>query len=328
MFSNGVGIVVLKRLDEALADGDCIHAVIKAAAVNNDGSLKAGYTAPSIEGQAKVIAAAQAMADVPAETITYVEAHGTATALGDPIEIAALTQAFRSGTGKEGLLRLGSVKANIGHADTAAGIAGLIKTVLMLKHRMIPPCLHFEAPNPEIDLANSPFFVNTRLSPWESGRPSPAGGRQLLRHRRHERPCHPRGSARAARLRARPGPGSWCCFPRRPTAALDARDRQPGAAPEGASLPGPCRCGLHPAEGAKGLRSPAHGRMRGRRRRGSALSKAWTGSGCSPRSRRLATREVVFLFSGQGSQYVDMGLRPVPDRTGVPGSRWTAARSS
>jgi acyl transferase domain-containing protein/acyl carrier protein len=166
---NGVGIVVLKRLSDALADGDCIHAVIKGSAINNDGSLKVGYTAPSVNGQAEVIAEAMMLAGVEPETINYIEAHGTGTALGDPIEIAALSQVFRSSTNKKGFCAIGSVKTNIGHLDAAAGIAGLIKTVLALKHKQIPPSLNFEQPNPQIDFANSPFYVNTKLTEWRAG---------------------------------------------------------------------------------------------------------------------------------------------------------------
>jgi acyl transferase domain-containing protein len=164
----GVGIVVLKRLDLALADGDRIEAVIKGSAINNDGSLKVGYTAPSIEGQAKVIQTAQVTAEIEAETVTYIEAHGTGTTLGDPIEIEALTQAFRASTEKKGFCAIGSLKTNIGHLDAAAGVAGLIKTVLALKHKLLPPSLHFKAPNPAIDFANSPFYVNSTLSEWTS----------------------------------------------------------------------------------------------------------------------------------------------------------------
>jgi acyl transferase domain-containing protein/acyl carrier protein len=163
---NGVGIVVLKRLQDALADGDCIHAVIKGSAINNDGSSKVGYTAPSVEGQAQVIARALAMADIDPATVSYIEAHGTGTALGDPIEIAALTQAFRVRTETQGFCAIGSVKTNIGHLDAAAGVAGLIKTVLALTHKVIPPSLHFEQPNPQIDFANSPFYVNAKLAAW------------------------------------------------------------------------------------------------------------------------------------------------------------------
>ncbi|MBE7384659.1 MAG: SDR family NAD(P)-dependent oxidoreductase [Leptolyngbya sp. SIO1E4] len=176
IFGNGVGIVVLKRLEDALADGDCIHAVIKGSAINNDGSSKVGYTAPSVEGQAEAIAESQAIAGFNPETITYIEAHGTGTALGDPIEIAALTQVFRASTQKKGFCGIGSVKTNVGHLNSASGVTGLIKTVLALKHQQIPPSLHFEAPNPEIDFANSPFYVNTQLTPWETnGTPRRAG---------------------------------------------------------------------------------------------------------------------------------------------------------
>ena len=170
IIGSGVGIVVLKRLEEACADGDYIHAVIKGSAINNDGALKVGYTAPSIDGQAQVIAEALAMAEIEPETVTYVEAHGTGTPLGDPIEIAALTQAFSLQTQKQGFCAIGSVKTNIGHLDTAAGVTGLIKTILALKHKLLPPSLHFEAPNPQIDFANSPFYVNAKLCEWKVGR--------------------------------------------------------------------------------------------------------------------------------------------------------------
>jgi amino acid adenylation domain-containing protein len=173
---NGIGIVVLKKLEQAIADGDHIHAVIKGSAINNDGALKMGYTAPSIEGQAAVISEAQAIANIEAETISYIEAHGTGTELGDPIEIAALTRAFRASTEKKGFCAIGSLKTNIGHTDAAAGVAGLIKTVLALKHRLLPPSLHFEQPNPQIDFANSPFYVNRELSEWKgNGIPRRAG---------------------------------------------------------------------------------------------------------------------------------------------------------
>lgn len=172
----GVGIVVLKRLEDALADGDTIHAVIKGSAINNDGSFKVSYTAPRIDGQAKVIRTAQIVAEVEPETITYIEAHGTGTSLGDPIEIAALTQAFRASTEKKGFCAIGSVKTNIGHLDAAAGVTGLIKTVLALKHQQIPPSLHFQEPSPQIDFANSPFYVNATLAEWKTnGIPRRAG---------------------------------------------------------------------------------------------------------------------------------------------------------
>jgi len=167
---SGVGIVVLKRLTDAIADGDCIHAVIKGSAVNNDGSAKVGYTAPRIESQAKVIRAAQIMAEIEADTIGYLETHGTGTELGDPIEITALTQVFNANTGKRGFCALGSVKTNIGHLDACAGAAGLIKTILSLKHKTLPPSLHFETPNSRIDFRDSPFFVNNKLLKWKAGK--------------------------------------------------------------------------------------------------------------------------------------------------------------
>ncbi|MCS0602715.1 acyltransferase domain-containing protein [Streptomyces sp. LP11] len=163
---DGVGAVVLKRLEDALADGDPVRAVIRGSAVNNDGRRKVGFSAPSAAGQTEVVLAAQAQAAVDAGTIGLVEAHGTATRLGDPIEVAALTEAFRETTDRGGYCALGSVKTNIGHLGAAAGIAGLIKAVLALEHRQIPPSLHFDRPNPLIDFAASPFRVPTALEDW------------------------------------------------------------------------------------------------------------------------------------------------------------------
>jgi acyl transferase domain-containing protein/acyl carrier protein len=163
----GVGIVLLKRLNEAIADRDHIYAVIKGFAINNDGFRKAGYTAPSPDGQAEVIRAARQMAEVEFESIGYIEAHGTGTALGDPVEIEALKSAFN--TDQKQFCGIGSVKSNIGHLDAAAGITGFIKTVLVLTHKEIPPTLHFKAPNPEIDFINSPFYVNAKLKTFENG---------------------------------------------------------------------------------------------------------------------------------------------------------------
>ncbi|CDZ24035.1 amino acid adenylation protein [[Clostridium] cellulosi] len=165
---NGAGVVVLKRLKDAIRDGDNISAVIKGSAINNDGSHKIGYTAPAIDGQAKAIAAAQAKAQVNPETITYIEAHGTGTPLGDPIEIEALTKVFRDKTDKKGYCAIGSVKTNIGHLDAAAGIAGLIKTVLCIRNKMLPPSLNFESPNPKCKFESSPFYVNTTLKEWKN----------------------------------------------------------------------------------------------------------------------------------------------------------------
>jgi len=174
---NGAGVVVLKRLSEALEDGDTVHAVLRGSAVNNDGAGRIGFTAPGIEGQAAVVREALAVAGVTADEIGYVEAHGTGTPLGDPIEAAALTQAFRATSERMGYCALGSAKTNIGHLDVASGMAGLIKAVLALEHGEIPPTLHFRAPNPQIDLAASPFFVNTEPLAWprRAGSPRRAG---------------------------------------------------------------------------------------------------------------------------------------------------------
>jgi len=172
VFSNGAGIVVLRRLQDARADGDTIYAVIKGAALNNDGSAKVSFTAPSVDGHAQVISMAHALAGIDPETISYVEAHGTGTALGDPIEVAGLTQAFvAGGARKKAFCAIGSLKSNIGHLDAAAGVAGLIKTALALHHGVLPASLHFQSPNPQLRLENSPFYVNSRLQPWtaESG---------------------------------------------------------------------------------------------------------------------------------------------------------------
>ena len=168
LFGSGAGIVVLKRLEDAIRDRDRIYAVIKGSAINNDGGTKVGYLAPNSDGQAKAIAEAIAISGIDAETISYIEAHGTGTILGDPIEFAALTQAFRTTTQKKGFCAIGSVKTNVGHLNIASGVTGFIKTVLSLYHKKLPASLHFEQPNPQIDFANSPFYVNTTLKEWET----------------------------------------------------------------------------------------------------------------------------------------------------------------
>jgi iturin family lipopeptide synthetase A len=166
---NGAGVVLLKRLEEAIADGDHIDAVIVGTAINNDGAAKAGFTAPSVSGQADAIAQALATADVSADSIGYIETHGTGTPVGDPIEIAALTEAFRARTQRTGFCAIGSVKTNFGHLDEAAGVAGLIKTALALRHATLPPSLHCATPGPQLRLETTPFRVNTALAPWPQG---------------------------------------------------------------------------------------------------------------------------------------------------------------
>ncbi|WP_433574962.1 beta-ketoacyl synthase N-terminal-like domain-containing protein [Nocardia brasiliensis] len=172
----GCGITVLKRLSEAIADGDHIHAVLRGSAVNNDGRDRAGFTAPGVRGQFEVVRAAQHAAGVTPSSVTYVEAHGTGTRVGDPIEVAGLNQAFTDGNSREQPCLLGSVKGNIGHTDAAAGIAGFIKTVLAVEHGVIPPSLHYSEPNPDIDFTAGPFAVVTEPTPWApTGLPRRAG---------------------------------------------------------------------------------------------------------------------------------------------------------
>ncbi|HEU4962712.1 MAG TPA: beta-ketoacyl synthase N-terminal-like domain-containing protein [Bacilli bacterium] len=163
----GAGVVLLKRLEEAIEDNDRIYAVIRGSAINNDGAEKVGYTAPSVDKQAAVISEALDIAEVDPSEISYVEAHGTGTPLGDPIEIAALTKAYRRSTDRVGYCAIGSLKSNLGHLNSAAGIAGLIKVALSLKNECIPASLHYSTPNPTIDFAHSPFFVNTQTTPWK-----------------------------------------------------------------------------------------------------------------------------------------------------------------
>jgi acyl transferase domain-containing protein/thioesterase domain-containing protein len=176
IFGSGLGVVVLRRLEDALEDHDHIHALILGSAINNDGARKVGYLAPSVEGQAEVISEALDFAGIGADDISYIEAHGTGTIVGDPIEIRALTQAFRKSSTRSGYCGIGSLKSNIGHLDAAAGVSGLIKTVLALEHAQLPPSLNFQNLNPHIQLNDSPFFINSKLADWPSnGSPRRAG---------------------------------------------------------------------------------------------------------------------------------------------------------
>jgi acyl transferase domain-containing protein len=163
---SGAGVVVLRRLEDAVAAGDTISAVVLGYGLNNDGAHRAGFTAPGVEGQVAVISDALAMAGINPETIQFVECHGTGTPIGDPIEITALTKAFRSHTAKENYCMIGAVKTNIGHTGVAAGVAGFTKAVLALKHQMVPPTLHFQRPNPAVPFPGSPFYINNELMSW------------------------------------------------------------------------------------------------------------------------------------------------------------------
>lgn len=171
LFGSGVGCVLLKRLDDALADGDNIHGILKSSAINNDGATKVSYLAPSVDGQVAAIREAIDIGDIDPQTVGFIECHGTGTQMGDPIEVAALSQAYGQDNSNKQYCALGSVKSNIGHLDTAAGVAGMIKAILSLKHAQLVPTLHFDAPNPAIDFASSPFYVNDRLREWNSETP-------------------------------------------------------------------------------------------------------------------------------------------------------------
>jgi amino acid adenylation domain-containing protein len=307
---HGVGAVVLKRLADAQADGDRILAVIKGSACNNDGSHKVSYMAPSVDGHAEVVRAAQEAAGVAPDTISYFEAHGTGTLLGDPIEVAGVTQAFRAGTDKKQFCAIGSVKTNIGHLDTAAGVAGLMKTVLCLHHKTLPAILHFQRPNPKIDFANSPFFVNTELRPWEvpadfpAGTPRRAGVSSLGMGGTNTHvvleeapPSEPSGPSR-----------EWQLLPlsARTASALESQTLNLIAHLRESSDPLADMAWTLQA----GRRELSHRRIvicRGAEEAVEVLESrdpervidGWAERGEKP---------VAFLFSGQGAQYVDMGL--------------------
>ena len=308
LFGSGVAAVLLKPLTAALADEDHIYAVIKGAAINNDGGRKLNYTASTAAGQTRAAAEALAIANVDADGIGYVECHGTATALGDPLEIQALTRAFRAGTSRAGFCAIGSVKSNVGHLEQCAGMAGLIKTVLALKHGLIPASLHFETPNPRILLDRSPFFVNTATRPFDHG-PGPrragvnsvgmggTNGFVVLEEAPPPRPRPPRTR-----------PMFILNVSAQTEDALSAQVthiRDALASAEAAELPDACLTanrGRHHFD----YRFSAVGRDRDemlaeldrfrRDARGQVRAKG--------RSRR---EPIVFLFSGQGAQYARMG---------------------
>jgi acyl transferase domain-containing protein len=302
----GVGVVVLKRLREALADRDHVRAVILGAALNNDGSLKVGYTAPSVDGQAAVITLAHAMAAIDPETITYLEAHGTGTELGDPIEIAALTQAFRTATERREFCALGSVKTNIGHLDAAAGVAGLIKTVLALEHGVLPPSLHFSEPSPRIGFAGSPFYVNASRAEWKRAGENP---------RRAGVSSFGIGGTNAhvvVEEAPRPAPSG----PSRPVQILTLSAKSP----EALDRVGEDLTGHLEEHGEQSLADVAYTLHRGRaafphrrvlvaRTHAEAVQALRTNEGRRGPTRGAirGERPVVFMFSGQGSQYVGMG---------------------
>ncbi|MGW5668942.1 amino acid adenylation domain-containing protein, partial [Micromonospora sp. NPDC003776] len=300
--SSGVGIVALKRLEDAVADGDTVYAVIRGSAINNDGARRTGYTAPGVDGQVQVVSSALAAAGVDPRSIGYLEAHGTGTTLGDPIEVTALTEAFRRGTDGRGFCALGSVKANIGHTDAAAGVAGLIKTVMALWSRTLPPTLNASRPHPAIDFAASPFYLNDTARPWTADGPRRAGVSSFgmggtNAHVVLEEPPHAPAAPPAT-----PGP-HLLTVSARTADALERQTRQ---------LRGwlDAHPGVDLADVAAGLgrRQPmAHRRFLVATDRADALAALDTPgrqfTGAHPGGRR----PLVFAFPGHGAQHVAMG---------------------
>ena len=306
VFSSGAGIVVLRRLEDALADRDTIHAVILGSAINNDGSRKVGYLAPSVEGQSEVIAEALGVAGVTADDISYVETHGTGTKVGDPIEVKALTRAFRESTQGKTYCAIGSLKSNIGHLDAAAGVGGLIKTVLALKNRQIPASLHFRKANPLIDFDNSPFYVNTALKEWKPERGTRRAGVTSLgiggtnAHVILEEA--PPVQERAASTK----PYQLLVLSAKTPTALEKASQNLGSyLEEHKDLPledvsYTCQLGREPL---------AHRRtvVAATSQEASALLAKSVPSRVSSGQVATSVPGVVFMFSGQGSQYVNMG---------------------
>ena len=337
---SGVATVLLKRLGDAIDDGDTIQAVIKGSAVNNDGSDKVGYTAPSVSGQAAVIAEAQAIAGVDPTTISYIEAHGTGTVLGDPIELAALTQAFQKGGVDDEtsadpdsaasfptqFCALGSVKTNIGHLDTAAGMAGLIKTAMALRHKQLPPSLHFKSPNPAIGFSESPFYVNTELKDWHSdGEPRRAGvsafgiggtNAHVVMEEAPAIPASPKNSPEASSNPRRTAQVIGLSA-KTPTALTTLAANLAAHLKENPNLNLDrefCRRGLYPQPGPQGARSPsgASGFNSGRCDRNSRL----VGSR-RDRSDPLQRRRVSLLYVfGAGQPVRKYGARSLSSRAG------------
>lgn len=310
VFGSGVGVVVLKRLEDAVRDNDSIYAIIRGSAINNDGSLKAGYTAPSVQGQRNVIAAALADAEIDSASVAFVETHGTGTAIGDPIELKGLTHAFGPRVDGAPSCAIGSVKPNIGHPDAASGVASLMKAALALRHKKIPPMLNFEEPNPEIDFENSPFYVNTELKDWESGaEPRRAGvnsfgfGGTNVHLVLEEAGAFMEGEATRDPRAGKPG-----------LLLLSAKSK-PGLERASANL----RTYLESGSGARmadveyTLQCGRHEFRHRQAIRCGSLEEARAALASDDRTRVTAgvavddVGKVAFLFSGQGSQYVNMG---------------------
>ncbi|MFR9777628.1 SDR family NAD(P)-dependent oxidoreductase [Micromonospora sp. MS34] len=309
VWGSGAGVTLLKRLSDAIADGDTVRAVVLGNAINNDGAGKVGFTAPSIDGQMEAVAQAVGMAGIDARTISYVEAHGTGTALGDPIEVAALTAVYTANTDDRGWCGIGSVKSNIGHLSQPSGIVSVIKTVLAMEHGLIPPTINYEAPNPAIDFADTPFYVTNTLTKWDTdGGPRRAGvssfgiGGTNAHVVLQEAPAAYRGERR---LR----PAHLLQVSAKTPTALDAAVRRLADHLEGTA-----------EGGAELLADVAHTLRTGRQEyphRAAAVATDLATAAVALRDARKGHRgaadgpapRVAFLFSGQGSQYAGMGAQ-------------------
>lgn len=305
-FNSGAGIVVLKRLEDALKDGDRICAVIKGVGINNDGGNKVSFTAPSVDGQSQAIMSAHADAKINPETISYLETHGTATPLGDPIEIEALTQAFNQKTTKTGFCAIGSIKSNIGHLVAAAGVTGLIKTALALKNQKIPATLHFKTPNPVIDFEKTPFYVNAQLTEWKrDNTPRRAGvssfgvgGTNAHVILEEAPPISPSSSSR---------PHQLLLISAKTPSALDTATQNLTEYLKSNSE-------FNLADGAYtlqvGRQALPHRRFIVCQDTEEAITNLTKlpPNKTATRQHKNKTRELIFMFPGQGSQYVNMGL--------------------
>jgi len=303
LFGSGAGVVVLRRLADALADGDQILAIIKGSAANNDGAMKVGFLAPSVEGQSRVITEALAVSGVDADSVSYVEAHGTGTIVGDPIEVTALTEAYRRHTQKSGFCRIGSLKSNIGHLGEAAGALGFIKTVLSLQHRQLPPTLNYTAPNPRVDFASSPFIVNDALREWTAADgPRRAGVTALGAGGTN---CHvilEEAPSRASSQRTRRPEQLLVLSAKTPTALARMRTNLADALvrPDAPSL---ADAAYTLQVGRKAMPYRWTASVQSREEAVEALRKDWP----APPPVGGSRPSVVFLFAGGGVQYPDMG---------------------
>ncbi|MCY1045105.1 non-ribosomal peptide synthase/polyketide synthase, partial [Corallococcus sp. bb12-1] len=304
LFGSGVGCVVLKPLDRAMADGDTVHAIILGTAINNDGSNKVGFTAPSMDGVSEVVLEALGNAGVEPDSIGYVEAHGTATRLGDPIELQGLTRAWRRSTKRKQFCAIGSVKSNVGHLDAASGVTGLIKVALALRDRVIPPSLHFRRPNPALELPESPFFVNDRPLPWDA----PPGGAP----RRAAVSSLGIGGTNAHVILEEP-PRAEASAPAEPYQLLVLSARTAGALQRATDNLADHLAEQPDAPLADAAYTLQAGRQHFTHRRFAVVRDAQDALAALSTPERLPTRQqaaqrppVAFLFSGQGSQYAGM----------------------